>query len=407
MFARRAPYWVHGAQLLWRWVARDRSLQDRSMPLGTFVALACLVASTLAAAQPPVEIQPRNIQDRSVEYWVEQLASNHYLRRETAQQQLIKAGDEAVQPLEQAMVRGDLETTELAIRALGEIAMAQAPDDDSGAWAAINRIATRAAGSKASRAKLVVEEIGTHRSKVAVERLVAGGVYVGSDDFVVQAISTTQVIVQISDTWNGDLQVLEWLRWVQNIQFARVQGAALQKDVLSRLVKMPDLRTIALVDGDIDDATLEPLKQMRSIHSLEIRYVPINETIADQIAKLPIRSSLTLMGTDLASKKVAAMREELPGLKIEYKQGGFLGVQCTDGLNACQINVIVPGSGAQLAGLQPGDVIIKIGDIKVDKFLDLRQKIDEHSEGDELPIEFLRLGQPMQASVTLGRLRER
>ena len=46
-----------------------------------------------------------------------------------------------------------------------------------------------------------------------------------------------------------------------------------------------------------------------------------------------------------------AMREALPGLTIDHKQGGFLGVTCLDTLDACQISGIVAGGAAEAAGL--------------------------------------------------------
>ncbi len=60
---------------------------------------------------------------------------------------------------------------------------------------------------------------------------------------------------------------------------------------------MPDLDTVALVDGVLDAATLEPLRSMKRLNSLEIRYILLQPDVVDVIAKLPIRESLNLMGT--------------------------------------------------------------------------------------------------------------
>lgn len=382
------------------------------MPSQTvWIVLSCAFATSsmampLVAQSPSTENISDNSSYRSVEYWVEQLSSDHYLRRETAQKRLIQAGNDAVPALEKVLGKADLETTELAIRSLGEIALAQRPDDDSGAWAALDRISTKHAGSKASRAKLVVDDVNEYRSEQAREAIVAAGVFIGTDEFVVQAIAESHLIIQIDDSWRGDLKALDWLRWVRGVRFARVVGKALNHEVLSRLVKMPDLKTISLMEGNLDLETIVTLQEMPSIHSLELRYIPVDESIADAIQKLPLRSSLSLIGTDLPRAKVDAMRLALPGLKIEYKQGGFLGVNGNDGLGVCQINRVLPGSAAENAGLRPGDAITKIGDTVIRQFSDLQAKIGEHNEGDSLDVEFDRNGRNLRTTVVLGKQTE-
>lgn len=367
----------------------------KRQPCLSVAVLACLIGYQPAWTQEPKE--------RSVEYWVGQLASDHYLRRESAQQKLIRAGDEAVAPLEGVLATADLETTELAIRALGEISMAQKPNDDSGAWAALDRISTKRAGSKANRAKIALEEVNAYRSETAIQAIQDAGVTVGVAEFVIQAISESNVILQIDASWRGDIEVLDWLRWVRKVQFARIEGPAVNREVLERLAKMPDLNSITLVDGTIDVETIKTLQGIPSITALELRYTTIDEDVADALMELPLRSSLSLIGTDLAIAKVDAMREKLPGLKIEYKQGGYLGVGGADFGNVCQINRVLFGSAADKAGLKVGDTIERIGDTDIRQFSDLQAKVSQHHEGESLTIEFSRQGNKAQVTVVLGK----
>ncbi len=379
------------------------------------------IAQTDPAEKPPESVSPEIVapdpqvpdaqasesDERSVEYWVEQLSNDHYLRRESAQKRLIRSGDAAVAALESSLDDSDLETTELAIRALGEIALSQEPNDDSGAWAALDRIATRRAGSKASRAKSTLDEVNDFRSERARIAIAEAGVFIGIDEFVIQAISESHLIVQIDDSWRGDLKALDWLRWVRDIKHARVRGNAIRGEVLKRLVKMPDLKNISLLEGTIDREGLEILQTMKSIQTLEFRYIPVAESLTDEITQLPLRSSLSLIGTDLPPAAVESLRESLPGLKIEYKQGGYLGVSGGDGpLGFCQINRVLPGSAAEAAGLVAGDFITKIGDTQIRRFSDLQDKIAQHNEGDSLTVEFhrsLETKETMETTVVLGK----
>ncbi len=143
---------------------------------------------------------------------------------------------------------------------------------------------------------------------------------------------------------------------------------------------------------------------MSRIYSLEFRYVRLTPELCDFIVTLPVRSSLNLMGTGVANEKVEQMRSALPGLAIDHKQGGFLGVNCYDNDQACQISGIVQGGAAEAAGLIQGDVIVGIGDSEVRRFKDLQAAINQHLPGDEVEVKFLRGSQVKSLSLRLRRL---
>jgi S1-C subfamily serine protease len=173
------------------------------------------------------------------------------------------------------------------------------------------------------------------------------------------------------------------------------------------LVRAPDLHTVAIVDAIVDESTLQPLKSMPRIASLEFRYVRLSPELCDMIMALPIRLSLNLMGTGVASEKVDQMRAALPGLAIDYKQGGFLGVVCFDNDQVCQIERIVSGGAAEAAGLIPQDVIVGIGSAKVQRFKDLQAAINQHLPGDEVEVRFVRGSQLKTVSLRLRKLEEK
>ena len=162
-----------------------------------------------------------------------------------------------------------------------------------------------------------------------------------------------------------------------------------------------------IADAKVDEQTLEPLKSMPRISSLEFRYVPLTPELCDMIAALPVRLSLNLMGTGVALEKVEQMRAALPGLIIDHKQGGFLGVVCYDGRGVCQISRIVEDSAADDAGLIEGDVIVGIGDAEVSVFKDLQTAINQHLPGDEVVVKYVRGSQIESVKLRLRRLEER
>jgi Peptidase family M28/PDZ domain/PA domain len=84
--------------------------------------------------------------------------------------------------------------------------------------------------------------------------------------------------------------------------------------------------------------------------------------------------------------------------------GAFLGVSldamsASDGL---RLGAIVPGSGAERAGLREGDVLVRLGDTGINGFDDLRSVLARQAPGDTVRVVYLRDGQDHAASVTLG-----
>ena len=342
----------------------------------------------------------------TIAYWVEQLGHDLYLRREMASKKLTEAGPAAIDDLVKVIRTGDLEVVERAMAVITEIALSRPPRDDGGAWDQLNLLATQGAGRLASSAEAAIDEVREHRAGEARTTLAAAGVFVGMDEFAISAISQPRMIVQIDESWRGDIQSLQWLRWLNGVENARVKGSAVRRDVLERVTEIPGLKSLAIVDAKVDDATLEPLKEMTRIHSLEFRYVPLTDDQGDQVASLPIRVSLNLMGTGISPQKVESMRSALPGLQIDHRQGGFLGVTCLDSFDVCAINGVLPDSAAEEAGLIKGDVIVRIGDTEVNRFKDLQNAINQHPPGDEVEVKYRRGDKIESVKLHLRRFEE-
>lgn len=354
---------------------------------------------------PPKE--RRIVEPRSTDFWVEQLSHSQYLRREQATRELIRRGSEAVPEIVEVLKRGDLETVERALSIITEIALVQPPGDDDGAWGVLNDLASRTAGIRSSRAAASIEQVRSARAREARTKLTAAGIYVGVDDFVVRSMNETRMTIEIDDRWSGAIETLDWLRWLEGIEFARVEGTAVRAEVLEQLVRLPDLETLVILDATVDRRTLEPLKALPRISTLEFRYVKLTPELCDLIVSLPIRLSLNLMGTGVEEEKVEQMRQALPGLIIDHKQGGFLGVVCYDNNEICEISRIVEDSAAEAAGLKGGDVIIGIGDTEVTKFKDLQTAINQHLPGDEVEVRYVRGNQLQTVKLRLRRLEDK
>ena len=100
----------------------------------------------------------------------------------------------------------------------------------------------------------------------------------------------------------------------------------------------------------------------------------------------------------------SAGRRAPEGSGAQPAGGAFLGVSL-DGMSASdglRLGAIVPGSGAERAGLRESDVLVRVGETAINSFDDLRSALASQSPGDTVRVLYLRDGQDHAASVTLG-----
>lgn len=393
-------------------------------PSGLFLPQIILLADspnqTLVAPDEPTPLQSKEGQladdqtpetpdfnDGSLDEWIGQLGHENYLRRERASRRLVKAGPKAVGALADAVRTGDLEVVERAASAMIEIAIKVPPREDGGAFKLMTELSTQTVGRPASIARSALSEIKDFRSDQARKSLARAGVFVGLADFSIGAQSRQRMLVEIGDNWNGNLEALQWLEWLNGYDNARLEGEVANVGVVQELIKMPDLRTLILADAVIDDASLLALTDVSRLDTLEFQYSKLKESHGDLIAGLPLRTSLILMGTGLSEGRADQLKDELPGLQIQYRRGGFLGVMCIDNFDVCEVTGIQEGSAAEAAGLIRGDVITMINDREIKHFRDLQNAINEHVPGDEVQVQFQRGGESKLLNLKLRRYQEK
>ena len=377
--------------------------------LGSLVPLMVVGTAGQATAQVPSgEMRPGAGANKTAAYWITQLSHEHYLRREKASQKIKELGPVVIPDLVTAMNQGDLEVIERAVAVISDFAISLEPADDGNAWVTLQALAKNSVGRRALAAKAAMDEVAISRSQQAVDLLVDAGVFVGTGDFSVVALQQAELLVEVGEEWNGDVKVLRWLEWVDGIQHVRVSGKAVQGSVLRNVVRMPDLLAIAIVNADaaVEDEVFSSLNEMERIESLDVRYVDITEQQGDIISRLPLRTSLTLMGTKISSAAVDKMKSRLSGLLIQVRQGGFLGVSCYRQEQECRVSRVYPNTAAAEAGLLFQDIIVGAGEDEISDFDTLQEAINKHQEGDEIEIRFLRGGKLMKAKVKLKRLEE-
>ena len=88
------------------------------------------------------------------------------------------------------------------------------------------------------------------------------------------------------------------------------------------------------------------------------------------------------------------------GVALRSSYSKQLNVEETEGF---YIDVIEPGFGADNAGLQKGDIIKSIDDVKINRFSDLSGYLSSKRPGDKVNVKYIRDKEIITASVTLKK----
>jgi Do/DeqQ family serine protease len=86
-------------------------------------------------------------------------------------------------------------------------------------------------------------------------------------------------------------------------------------------------------------------------------------------------------------------------------QKALIGIQydpTKDDLEGVRITALSKGGGAEKAGLESGDVIVKINNVKITKFSDLKGQLNAKRPGDKINVTVLREGESIIKVVTLS-----
>lgn len=281
-----------------------------------------VVAAWLAAA-------PAGAGD--VEPWIEQLGAPQFARREAAARQLVEQGEIAVAPLEQAIRGGDLEVASRGIDILRQLV----ESGDARAAAAAETALEQLANGDAAFAPLASSAVAFHRlgrSTAARERLESLGASIRERP----AGEGRGVEVEVAAAWRGTAPDLQLVARLERLVAVSIHGVAVDAEVVAML-------------GGLDGI-----------------------------------QRIDLFGTGAGEVEARALAERLPGVRIDVRRGGRLGVSSATVAGPCEIRTVEPGSAADQAGLRSGDVILSVDGTDVASFDDLTNRLGERAAGDVL-----------------------
>ncbi|MFM7292895.1 MAG: PDZ domain-containing protein [Planctomycetia bacterium] len=324
-----------------------------AVPVRLAMCAVWLCGGLAGAAEPSAAPDPAEIRGL-----IEQLASEQFAQREAATRSLAAAGRPAIEPLREAIRRGDLEVSSRAVEILREMLAGEDADLATAAERTLESLAEGADDAVAGMAEATLDFHMLGVAEAARARLETLGAVVTEG-----MLNSGQrgFLVLLNARWKGTTEDLRLLVRLRRVLQVGVHGVRL------------------------DDAGLAVLGRMRWLEQLQ------------------------LYGTGTGDAAIEALAEKLPDTKIDVRKGGKLGVAGQGLIGPCVITHVQEDSAAAKAGLQMGDIVLRIDGEPVANFESLTDLVGRHGPGEKIEVDVQRGGenpgdepQRFQRTVELG-----
>lgn len=212
--------------------------------------------------------------------------------------------------------------------------------------------------------------------------------------------------LKIGPAWIGTPKDAERLRDISPLEWVQLEGDAIDDKYLELLSTIEGLTKLQLHRTSVTDAGLAHLKKAQQLQSLAIQYTPLTDVSLQHLKDMKL-SALYLYGTKISYDAAMSFQEKVAGMRVDYRNGAFLGVRAhsiaipAQG-EGCVLGTVEDNSAADKAGLRFGDTILKYGDKPVADFEELKNLIARNHPGDKIPLEIKRGKKVILKNVELG-----
>ncbi|MDA0657312.1 MAG: PDZ domain-containing protein [Planctomycetota bacterium] len=356
------------------------------------------------------------LSDEALSFWAKELESPQYSVRSAATDRLMDLTPEQLPKFVALFLEGSLESIQRGALVLQHLALSGSDAQQRAARQILGELSRSGPSLLAQRARESLDAVAREKRQRAIVKLTAAGAQYHNDsnsvpEFMVRAQPLPTI--RFGRTWRGDLPMLELLSCVQEVERVVLEGPQIDDRWIPYIAQLPRLRTLTIRKASLTDEGLVPLQNAASLRSLEIYYTDLTNSSVPTLGKLKLEV-LTMFGNKLTKDQKDVLSDAIPTAKVDLRPGGaFLGVgppqqgENGDGLRGCHVYVVLPKSGAERAGIQRQDIIVKYNGTEVNNFLQMTELIGRQRPGDVVPIQVLRDGQPLVVEATLGEWSEK
>ncbi len=355
---------------------------------GLAVALVIAVFTTNPSWAVLADDEPKP-SNQEIKDWIDDLGSDEYSKRQLATIKLGNRKNDSMPFVIEAIANATGEKADRLFQFISSIAAEPYSDSGKIAFDTLNDLAVSRTTSKSMRAEKILQVIGAEQRDLALNLL--DTCRIPLRDRRLQVMSSNPDIQQplvIDRQFSGSAEDLVCLRWLTNVQFAKLEGPRISREVLQQVIGLPHLKKLQLIDTELTAEDLTLLREAPDLDLLEIVYSPIGDEAVDTLLSLPVWGNLYLFGTKLTPSGNQSLKSQLDGVDLFISRGGFLGVRAFG--NSTVIDEVVDGGAAKRDGLLRGDKMLSVNGRAILLFDDLRKELANFADGETVTIEIER-----------------
>ena len=350
------------------------------------VLMSTLLGTALVglAQDPPAQKQ--------INAWVQELSDDRFAVREAAQQQLVKHLGDSLPALIQIAETPNTdqfasESSDAVLQFLGIIAQDALSDQGKLAYGCLTRISQERTTQRAIMAQKIIQSIAVEMRQQALDRLERVGVVCADRHLsVLTQLRDVKNALVIDEQFTGTEDDLALLPWLFDVQFVKLEGSAVSRTMLEKIVSLPQLRSLQVIETNLRSEDLRPLLLAPDMDLIEILYSPVDDQCIKILEDVPIFGDLQLFGTDVSAQGALELVARIETANVFVGRGGFLGITCEP--SSLVIQESIPNGPASKAGIRMNDKLRKINGVPIYNFDDLRKQLAKSAAGESVVVEY-------------------
>ncbi len=333
------------------------------------------------------------------------LGADRSIERHQAMDELIESGAAAVEKLMVAIPKGDLDFRIRAIKTIQSIGMRENENDSAVAERALLKLSSDSSDRIANMADKCVTQLFAKKETQALKVLEQKGVWIREDNEKIGTKYYYPLKTLVFDKkWKGNSKDLTWIRYLRNHQSIEFVGKQFSDSVVDLLPSHCNAVSIAFKDAPVTDRVFDKLKKLKKLSRIIVQYSDKVSTAATQdLQEISALTEIKLVGTRISTDDKADLEKQLPGVTVDVRKGGFLGIRYNNSATICRISTVVAGSGAEKGGIKVGDIIVEYDGTKITSTDSLSKVISKQSIGQQVEVKVKRGEKTVDLKVTLTR----
>ena len=184
------------------------------------------------------------------------------------------------------------------------------------------------------------------------------------------------------------IENLELLAKLEQLTQLNLVNLKCDSDFVESLQRLTNLQTLTIDNCKIGDRDLEELTSIESLLQIFFKNQSLTTKYLNRLEGFKRLRFVGLEGCDFDVATVKALISKRRELTVKATPVAFMGVRGPAGFGAqdsfeCVISEVISGSGAELAGIQPNDVVTHVDGQVVENFDDLIFYISQFDVGDQ------------------------